>query len=739
MADDLKFFVLFGGTDQLSGMLNHIGGGFDKVTKQVQTTSERWKATAARWHETGKSMMVAGAEMAAPGLAGAYLFKKLFDAGAEYAGELAHVKTAMADGAATQQHLNELQEFSDKLAMRGVIGTKQLADAYYIARSNGLDHAEALKAIAASTNLVTGTTANAEEAQAAMADTTRTLTGLHNIYHASLDQLSDSLSLLQTKYAFKNITEITDALKYVAPVAKNAGMGMDELAADIAILSQNMQIGGQSGETMRNILIAFQKGGTREALVPFQRMTAQGTLNLQASVQALHDYLAKMTPLAAAGFLTKAGFQARGLVGIQTLLTNLSATSAIRTDWTHSLGAGADAAKTRLAGADEQVSIFKNSLSVLAETLGTALLPTATAGIDQLTVAIRQMVEWTTAHMPEIKSAVKGVGDTIASVAGVLKSIITEMVRFGEAHPAIAQLALKMALIGPLISLAGGGAMIAGGGFVMLASGALKAVAGVASAVSWIGSFTTTAASVGSATAGVAESLGTIAPELTGIITSGEGLAAVAPELGGLGVAAEAAGAGFLAIAAPIAGVVAGIAAVGVGAYEMYEHWSAVKGFFSKLWADVKMIFSDVVTWMENAGWNMIKSFAAGIWKAASLPAEAAEAIAAKIGGFFHFHSPPAYGPLREAVLNFRLGEELAKHMRPLPVVTAAARTAAGAGATLQRGGGGGGVTINLHYAPVIQGGGSPQEWVQAARQHADELMRIIDSKLNRRERLRFA
>ena len=250
-----------------------------------------------------------------------------------------------------------------------------------------------------------------------------------------------------------------------------------------------------------------------------------------------------------------------------------------------------------------------------------------------------------------------------------------------------------------------------------------------------------------------------------------------------------------------IGAIVVAVAALAVAAYEIYEHWSAVKGFFVKLWDDVKVIFADAAEWMKNAGENLVKALGEGILAVAEWPVKAAESLAEKIGGFFHFHSPPAYGPLREAIVNFRFGEELAKHMKPAPAIAASIGMAAGIAAApmiyfpfaelvqpaasavaaphspfgaaptriaaaasafflsfprvsdtrgipeaqtrdslrqprenhTQRAG----ITINVNYSPTINGG-APDDWIKAARQHADELMRIIDSKLNRRNRLEF-
>jgi hypothetical protein len=141
----------------------------------------------------------------------------------------------------------------------------------------------------------------------------------------------------------------------------------------------------------------------------------------------------------------------------------------------------------------------------------------------------------------------------------------------------------------------------------------------------------------------------------------------------------------------------------------------------------------------KNAGLNMMKSLGEGMLAGIEWPFKAAESVAARIGGFFHFHSPPAYGPLREAILNFHLGKELATHIKAASAITAAEHAAlplARSFATEGKGQGAPSVTVNVNYTVNAA---SPQEWVKAARQHADELMRIIDTKLSRRARLEFA
>jgi hypothetical protein len=259
--------------------------------------------------------------------------------------------------------------------------------------------------------------------------------------------------------------------------------------------------------------------------------------------------------------------------------------------------------------------------------------------------------------------------------------------------------------------------------------------------------------------------------------------------------------------ASPIGLWIEGAALLAVAAYEIYKHWGAVASFFEALWKRVrnslssfaswllswaptigkylligltrpiglatveiykhwdgiKKIFSDAMDWLKTAGLNMMKSLGEGILEAIEFPFKAASQIAGKIGGFFHFHSPPAYSPLREAVLNFPFGEELAKRFHVAAVCTEPAAEIASAsmiGAVgeppvlaaipilraednrLKRvATAGTPSTMHIHYSPsiTINGSASPRdEWVNSARQHADELMRIIKDKLYRERRLQF-
>lgn len=190
----------------------------------------------------------------------------------------------------------------------------------------------------------------------------------------------------------------------------------------------------------------------------------------------------------------------------------------------------------------------------------------------------------------------------------------------------------------------------------------------------------------------------------------------------------------------PIGAVITGVALLAAAAYEIYKHWEPISAFFEKLWSKIKSIFGEPVDWLKTTGLNMMKSLGEGILSGIEYPFKAAWDVAKKVGGLFQFHSPPVEGPLREAVLNFRFGEEVRKHIKQAPVIAASMGMAAGIAAAPVRGASGGG-SIVVNYSPTINmrgASGSASDWVKAMRQHADELMRIVREKTFREQRLRF-
>lgn len=435
---NLLLEVLIKAVDQASGVFKHVGGAMHSLNEQGK-----------HLREAGENMAVFGAKMMAGGAAVGYALLGPVKAAAEAQGQMAHIATAIN---MTAEQSRQAQETFDKLAQHGVIGTEELRHGFYLAVANGADFADALTAVAAANNEVTATAENAEAANAVYASSIRSLTGLHNVYGVGVNELADKLAALQSKYAFNDIGEINDAMRVVAPVAKNAHVGINTLAASLAVLSKNMQVGAENGTEFRNILTEFEKGGTSGRLKQFQVFDKDGALDFEKSLAKFKAFLSTGTPVQQAAFMTKAGFGARTLSAMQTLLAQNADIAKIATDPDLvKAGFALNKADVRKAAADEQWAMLKNSLEVFEETLGATLLPT-------------------------VNSLVLG-----------LNNLVIKITDFTKAHPALTTMAMKFAAITSAALLIGGAIAVVGGGILGFVGTVLSPLGLVVGAVAGAG------------------------------------------------------------------------------------------------------------------------------------------------------------------------------------------------------------------------------------------------------------
>src|ERR1700722_1404523 len=80
------------------------------------------------------------------------------------------------------------QAKAEELSAKGVIGAKELAESYYVARSNNMSHLDSIVAMNAANNLTIATTRDAADAQAQLSSTTRTLTTLQKLSGVGTNQ-----------------------------------------------------------------------------------------------------------------------------------------------------------------------------------------------------------------------------------------------------------------------------------------------------------------------------------------------------------------------------------------------------------------------------------------------------------------------------------------------------------------------------------------------------------------------
>jgi len=178
------------------------------------------------------------------------------------------------------------------------------------------------------------------------------------------------------------------------------------------------------------------------------------------------------------------------------------------------------------------------------------------------------------------------------------------------------------------------------------------------------------------------------------------------------------------------------------------KHWSKITKFFSDLWTKVKGVFTGFVEWITGlgdrffqAGSNIVNSIWRGIKSMINKPIDAIKGMVTKIRNLLPF-SPAKEGPLRD-IHRIKLVETIVSNIKVKPAVDAMRRvTNAMAGpvgginptpAIAAPSGG----NITLHYAPVINGGGS--NIIDELKKHDRQLLRMIDEAVRKRDRTRYS
>jgi|GEM_PF-2517933 len=155
---------------------------------------------------------------------------------------------------------------------------------------------------------------------------------------------------------------------------------------------------------------------------------------------------------------------------------------------------------------------------------------------------------------------------------------------------------------------------------------------------------------------------------------------------------------------------------------------------------------------LQSHGTAMMATLAAGIRAGAGQAVAAVRETTQQMRDYLP-HSPAKTGPLSD-LHRVKFSETLAGAIRPGPAVAAVRTLAAGmaavplslgapASAGLPAGSGsGGGSTVQITYAPSIsvQGGGADAETQirKLLRENADEIMRLVEEAMRRKERLQY-
>ncbi len=456
---DFLFGFKFLATDYVSPILKNIETRIESVNAQVKNTG--------RWREAGTNVAIMGGGLLAAGGAVVLALRSSVNAAMEMQTEMSHVATAINDGAASHIHLAQAQAMSEKLAISSGIAAKQEADAYYIARSNILDHAQAMAAVDVATKLTIGTTASLAEAQTQLEPTTRLLTTVfQNFGQKGVDAnkqiagFADTMAKLQTNYSFRTIDEVNQAMSYAVPLAKSAGIGFKDMSAALAVLGLSGKHGAEAGTAFAELA---QKLSTEPKLRGLLAHTAAGGIDLGATMDLLKAKVAGYTPIQEAMYLKQMGFTERSIVGVSLLIDKMNLYHTAVTDLNAAQGANAAAFATRQATMEIATGRLSAAWDVFKSKIGEQLIGPMTGVVNLLTDAVGWVTEFANNNPRIVKFAVTfaAIGAALAVAAGGIAVVVGGLIAFGSyigiaagAVWTFTQVALAVSLVGAAVRMA---------------------------------------------------------------------------------------------------------------------------------------------------------------------------------------------------------------------------------------------------------------------------------------------
>jgi TP901 family phage tail tape measure protein len=324
---------------------------------------------------------------------------------------------------------------------------KELANAMFFVTSAGLRGKTALDALNQS----------ARAAAAGLGDTQTVadaVTSAMNAYGPGTISASRATDILTAAVREGKLeaSSLAPVIGKVLPIAKAMGVGFDQVAGSMALMSKSGTDAAQSATQVTAILGTFAKpsAGMVKALGTMH-LTLDGVRKslanrgLVPTLASLRDQAKKAGVDLSAVFGNK-----RALTGVLQLTGNLADTKAVMAGVAHSAGSADKAFQTASRTAGFKFKSALSSLQVIAIQLGNAILPTVTKA---LSFVVGAMEKFSAAPKP-VKVAVAafvGLLAAIGPVVSVVGSLVTAvgflMTPLGVVVAVIAGLAIAFAIL----------------------------------------------------------------------------------------------------------------------------------------------------------------------------------------------------------------------------------------------------------------------------------------------------
>lgn len=434
----------------------------------------------ARLKAFGQSVQKLGKQMATAGVMAAIPFALASRTFASFEAQMARVKALTG---ASEADFARLEQAAKRLGATTVFSASQAAEAMSYFALAGFDVDSILGAIGPTLDLAAAGQIEIAEAADIAA---KIMAGMG----LSADDLGNAVDVMAKAMTTANtdLLMLGEAFKFVGPMAKTAGISLEEITAAIQLLSNAGVQGEMAGTTLRGMLLSLT-APSAEAQKELERLGVR-VVDEAGNVRSLTSIIADLeNALASAGSGEKLRvlgtiFPARQAAGAAELVSQ--GADRLR-EATEALGASSGTA-SRIAGT--QLDTLKGDVTILLSALEGVAIAIGEAFSTELRSAVRGITSFLSALSTWISENRQVVLTTVAIIAGVVAAGVA-LVGLGGAVSLLAwgfggvasAVGIVVSILGAVLNPVGLviTAIVGLGGYLIATSGA------GAQAIAWLG------------------------------------------------------------------------------------------------------------------------------------------------------------------------------------------------------------------------------------------------------------
>ena len=521
-------------------------------------------------------------EQALPLLGAAYGSSRITGKAMDLEEQRIHLRSVITPVAGGKDEALERSVAHARAAARTSLASEsELLELQYQLSSGGLDEEAARLGSVIAANM--GKVMRSSGAQAA-----EVMAQVENTFGGGMERIGDVLAKTQMRFGSLDFGQLGEGMAEAASGAIAAKLPLAQTAAAIGMLNTAGQTGGEAGASLNAVL--RQLGKAAGELGFSLTRGADGSLDLGATLQALHERLPDPADIDARKEAIQGLFGDQGAAGLEPLLENLDSWRGHLDAVNQSAGTVAESIARFEESSGGQWTMLTQNFAAIGTTIAGTLLPILNLALGPLA----EFAGWLDGFIERFPLLGQVIGGAAAAI-GVFK-----LSSLGAQY---AMTVWQTTMNGPVVAglKTMGGRLKTAGGWLKTMGGKLKTAGG------------------GLKTMG--GRLKTMGGRLK---TAGSGALGLAKHLTASNIAAVASAAKIKIVTAaqwlwnaalnanPIGLVVAAVAALAAGVFVVYKNWEPIKEFFGKIWEGIKA--------SAGAAWEGIKTFTAAAWESGILP-----------------------------------------------------------------------------------------------------------------------